>query len=152
MADDDIAVDAEEGAAGLGGAVGEVVEAFRESAELGVGELATELVLKEGGGRATEGFGELEEDVADEAIADDHVGLISEDVGAFDVADEVESAFPEDGVGFLDLTVALALLLADAEEADGGVRDAEEFADEDAAHDGEAEELLRAAVDVAADI
>ena len=60
----------------LRGAVGEVVEALGEALEFGVGELAAELVLKEGGGGATEGLGELEENVADEAVADDDVGLI----------------------------------------------------------------------------
>ena len=152
VADDDVAVYAEEGAAGLPGAVREVVEALGEAFELGVGELAAELVLEEGGGGATEGLGELEEDVADEAIADDDVGLVGKDIGAFNVADEVEAAFLEDGEGFLDLAVALAVFAADAEEADGGIIDAEELADEDAAHNGEAHELLGTTVDVAADV
>ena len=65
-------------------------------------------------------LGELQNDVADKPIADDDIGRAGGRIPSLHVADEVEAARGEQGIGFLDQPIALAGFLAVAEEADAG--------------------------------
>ena len=66
-------------------------------------------------------FASLQHHVADEAVADDHIGHAALNVAALDVADEAvgERAGVEQRVRFLGQIVALGLLGADVHQADG---------------------------------
>ena len=99
-----------------------------------------------------ERLGGLEHDVADEAVADDHVGVAVEDVAAFGVAHEVEAGLLQDAERFLRQLVALAFFLADGEQADARRFDAEEHLRVEVAHDGELAEVGGLGVDVRADV
>ena len=62
-------------------------------------------------------LGELQNDVADKPIADDDIGGAGRGIPSLHVADEVQAARGEQGVGFLDQPIALAGFLTIAEEA-----------------------------------
>ena len=65
-----------------------------------------------------EAFAHLDHDVSDEAVADDHVHVASEDIASLGVADEVQvPGHLEKLIGFLHLAVAFAFLLADGQDA-----------------------------------
>ena len=100
--------------------------------------------------RATHSLCELHQDIPDEAVADDYVGLVGEEVHALHVADEVEVAVLKHLVAFLDLPVALGRLLPHAEQPDAGVIDAHIGVGEGRAQHGETEQQSRSAVEVAA--
>src|SRR3712207_7479060 len=55
-------------------------------------------------------LGDLEQDVAREAVGHDHVGRVIEDVLALDVADEVDARLAQELVGLADERVALRAL------------------------------------------
>src|SRR5262249_2995367 len=97
-------------------------------------------------------FGDFERDVADEAVADDHVATAVVEIAAFDVADEVDRQLLEQREHFFRQLVALALFFADGEQADAGLRLLEDATVIDVAHDGELGEIGRFAVDVGADV
>ena len=142
-----------------GAAVLGVVEALFEVAEGLAGEERADL----GGDGGLQGFAEgdgdelggafagLEGDVADEAVADDDVGVAVEEVAAFDVADEVDvGELAEEGQGVAGEGVALGVFFADGEQADAGAVDAEDVAGVHVAHDGELDEVVGVGVDVGA--
>ena len=97
-------------------------------------------------------LGSLEQRVADEAVADHHVGRSLEDVVAFDVAVIVEAARAQQLGGLLDRLVALDVLDADIEQADRRPLLVLDRAYEHRAHDAELHELLRRAVDIGAEV
>ncbi len=86
-----------------------------KSAALGE-PVARELLAQEGRHHLGQAFGGLEGDVADEAVADDHIDGALVDVIPFHVAVEVEAAVAEQLAGLLDDLVALDVLFADVEQ------------------------------------
>ena len=103
-----------------------------------------------------ETLAELEDDVADEAVADDDIHLAGVDVAALDVADEVEAEGRRGGLDqlmrLLRQLVALGLFFAVGEQADAGMLYAEDAAHVGVAHDGELEQIGRLAVGVGAHV
>ena len=98
-------------------------------------------------------LGGLEDDVADEAVADSDIELAAENIMAFHVADEVHAALLQVGVGGAGELVALVFLGADADDADSGLRAcAEDLLGVGGAHDRELREPRRVAVHVGAGI
>ena len=96
---------------------------------------------------------ELQGHVPGEAVADDHVGRLAQEVAPLDVADEVEAGvLGQLGVGLADELVPFLGLLADGEEGDGRVRQAGDVLREDRAHVRELDEMLRARVGVRAGV
>src|SRR5438552_6577999 len=67
-------------------------------------------------------FDRLQRDVADEAVADNDVGLAIEDIAPFNVADEVEGRLLQDPEGLPCDLVALGVLLADTHQPDARIR------------------------------
>ena len=92
-------------------------------------------------------------DVADEAVADNHVGMPGVQVAAFDVADEVQ-----DGIAFSSGVAALvsSLPLCSSSPMESrptrGLRGVEDDARIDLAHDRELRQHLGIAIDVGADV
>ena len=78
--------------------------------------------------RVGRALGGLEDDIADEAIADDDVGLTLKDIVPFDIALEADArgVGAQEGEGVLGELVALAIFGADAHQADGGLFAAED--------------------------
>ena len=88
-------------------------------------------------------LGRLQHHVAGEAVGDDDVGLVLEELARLDVADEGRhAALAEQGPRLVDELVALVLLLADREDADARLGDAERGARVEPRHDGVLEEVL----------
>ena len=85
-------------------------------------ERAPELAPEQVEDPARQALEELDDDVAQDRVADDDVGEVVDDVLALDVADEVEVRLVEQLGRLLDPGVALALLLADREQRDARVR------------------------------
>ena len=95
----------------------------------------------------------LDQDIAAEAVGHHDVRLPSENVLAFDVADEVDPRLgPQQGLGSLDELVALAGLLAIAELSHPRTRDAHQLLGVDTAHHRVLQQVLRLGVRVCADI
>ena len=92
-------------------------------------------------------FAHLQRDVAGEAVADDHVGVAGVDVAPFDVADEVDRRVLEQLVRLARQIVALALFLADREQADARRLEPERDARVGRAHHRELHEMRRTAAD-----
>jgi len=63
---------------------------------------------------------QFENDVADEPVADDDVGLAAHHIAALDIPDEIERGLGQELERFLGKLVALGLLFADGKEADLG--------------------------------
>ena len=63
-------------------------------------------------------FAHLQRDVADESVADDHVGLAGEDIAAFHVADEMNGQRLQQRRGGARQLVALVLFFADGKQPD----------------------------------
>ncbi len=101
-------------------------------------------------GRQT--FEELDRDVAQDRVADDHVGHVVNEVLALDVAREIEVGPVEELGRLLDPGVALALLLADREERHPRVRDAQHPLGEEGAHVGVLVEVLGGRIGIGADV
>src|SRR5436190_15176286 len=95
---------------------------------------------------------ELQADVAGEAVANDDVGGALEQLAALDVAAEPKLARLEQRVRLECEVVALLRLLSDRQEADVGLRDAEDLAREHGSHVRELEEVVGARVRVRARI
>src|SRR5262249_2335299 len=123
MADDRHALDAEQRRA----AVARVVEDAPDARHrVTAGDLAAELLVHELVEELRDRLIELEEDVADKAVADHHVEVAvrttaAQDVAPLDVAGEVEPALHQQLVRLFHRDVALLGLLADGEQPDGGV-------------------------------
>ena len=77
---------------------------------------------------------ELHDDVADRGVADDDVGGVVRQVPALDVADEAQVLAAQQGRRLLDALLALARLLADGQQRDGGLGDAQHPLREERAH------------------
>src|SRR6266566_3161391 len=96
-------------------------------------------------------FERLENDVAGEAVANDHVGGPFEQVAAFGVAPEVEVALLDQQAMRLERQlVSLLRLLADREQAHLRSEDAQDLLREDGAHVRELPQVLRTAVGIRA--
>ena len=93
-------------------------------------------------------LGELEHHVADEAVGHADVGDVVEDVAALDVTDEVQRRPFEQARRFDRLRVALDALLANRDDPDLRMLDAEHGARVRRAHEAELREPLGAAIDV----
>src|SRR5471032_2849707 len=98
----------------------------------------------------------LQRDVADETVAYHDVGGALEDVVALDVAVEVERAALvvslQQLAGGLDHFVALDVLGADVQQADGRALDFFHGRDQHRTHDGELVQVMRFAIDVGAQV
>ena len=96
----------------------------------------------------------LERDVAGEAVGHHHVHRAGGDVVALDEAVELRAdvALAQDLGGQAQALVALQLLRADVEQAEGGRGQAEHGAGEDLAHDGELDQVARVALHVGAEV
>ena len=99
--------------------------------------------------RLSAGF---QNDVADKAVAHDHVHVVLEQIVALDVADEIQVQLFAELEGFERQFVALGILGADAQNADARIFAAQHFARIDAAHHGELREVERLALDVRAGV
>ena len=86
------------------------------------------------------------------ASRDDDVGEVLGKIAALDIADESQARGIEQFRGALDPGVALALLLADAQQRDARIRDAEDALREDRAHPRVLGEVLGRRVGVGADV
>jgi hypothetical protein len=95
---------------------------------------------------------ELDDNVADEAIADDDVGPVSDHVVRLDVADEMQVRGGQLGVRLAGLLVPLVDLLADVQQADPRVLHAEDVLGKDRAHGRELDEVVGLGVHVGADV
>ena len=95
---------------------------------------------------------ELDHDVAEDRVADDDVGHVGGQVLALDVALEAQVGRVEQLGGALDPGVALALLLADRQQRDARLRDAQHALGEDRAHPRVLDEVLGGRVGVGADV
>src|SRR5664280_3341131 len=113
---------------------------------------APRLAAQQGVDHLAQPLGDLEHDVAHETVADHHVHAAVVDVAPLDVADEVQPGIGEQAVRLDRHAVALALLLADREQADARVRHPQHRLRVEVAHDGELLQVLRFAVDVRADV
>src|ERR1700724_487601 len=98
-------------------------------------------------------LGGLDEDVAAEAVRDHDIGLAFEDVLAFDVADEIDSfEAAEEWFTRLHQLVALAGLLAVAEQRHPWCVETQQLLGVDAAHQRVLDETLRLGVAVGPDV
>ena len=123
----------------------------QQGAELAAGiggQLAFEQ-REHGQGQALAG---LQDDVADEPVANDHIHAVPEQVMAFDVADEIQVQLLAELEGFQGQFIAFGVLGADAEDADAGILVAENLPGVDAAHDGVMRQVQGFALDVGAGI
>src|SRR3954469_15485673 len=138
----------------------------RRTADLGVVErleCAPELVVAHADGlehpadHRRDGLVELEDDVADEAVADHDiegpaVAGAGGDIASFDVAEEVESRLLQETMRLLGNGVSLFGLLSNREQSDGRVRALEDVL---GVHDAESRELYElrgVAIDVGAGV
>ena len=101
---------------------------------------------------ARQALEELDHDVAEHRVADDHVGHLPGQVLALDVADEVEVGLVDELGRALDPGLALALLLPDREQRDARAVHAQHALGEDRAHARVLREVLRGRVGVGADV
>ena len=99
-----------------------------------------------------EALEELDRDVAQDRVADHHVGHVVDEVAALDVAGEVEVRLVEQLGRALDPGVALALLLADREQRHAWTFDAQDPLREQGAHVRVLVEVLGRRVGVGADV
>src|SRR6185312_6074276 len=90
-----------------------------------------------------ETFGCFENDVAGEAVGDDDVHGVIEEIESFDVADEIQIQQAAEFYGAAGEVGAFGFLGAIAEDADAGAGYAEEFLGVDVAHDGKLREMER---------
>src|SRR6185437_7220242 len=100
-------------------------------------------------------FADLERDVADEAVADDHVHRAVVEVAPLDVADEVDGQALEQNERFAREIVALDIFFADRKQSHARralLLRPQDDAVIDLAHDGELLQVFRAAVHVGADV
>ena len=119
-----------------------VVETLPDAADAGAHEevadrtprRAPELGAQGREDEARQALEELDGHVADRGIADDHIGQVRDEILALDVADETQVAGRDEGRGVLDPLLPLAALLADGQQRDGGLMDAEYLFAEDGAH------------------
>ena len=135
-----------------GAAVALGVDALLEGAEGGLGQqgaggahrVGLKLLAQHGGEEFHERFPALEHDVADEAVADDHVDVLGKHLETLDGTGVVDQAVDaaEQFVGLGDQGAALALLGADVHEADAGRLDAEHDPAIVAAENGVVHEVL----------
>ena len=95
--------------------------AFGEQrAELPLG-VVRQLALEHRKHRHGQAFAGLQNDVADEAVAHDHVHVVLEQIMAFDVADEIQIQLLAELEGFEGEFVAFGFFRADAQNADARV-------------------------------
>ena len=94
----------------------------------------------------------LQDDVANEAVANDHIHAVPKQIVAFDVADEVQVQQLAELERFERQFVAFGVLGADAQNADPGILVAEDLARVNAAHDGVMGQVQGLALDVGAGI
>lgn len=119
----------------------------QERSELALGVLH-ELSLEPLEHATSETLASLENDVADEAIANDDIDAIAKEVMAFDIADEVNGSLLAEFIGFEGQFIAFDGLGADAQDADTGLSTTEDLPGVDMAHDGVLEEMHRFTVNV----
>src|SRR5206468_6845586 len=93
---------------------------------------------------------DLQRDVSDESVADDHVRPSVEDVSTLYVPDEIQRAGFKELQGFLGELVALRVFFPDTEQADPGARLSEQVLAVLIAHEGELLNVLGCAIHVGA--
>src|SRR5208283_1779619 len=114
-------------------------------------------LLEQEAHRLDHAFGDFQRDVADEAVAHQHIGLAVVQIAPFDVAHEVHGQLFDQLVRFAREFVALALFFADGEQPDtriigAGKSAGENSAEVHVAHDGELLQILRLGIDVRTDV
>ncbi len=97
-------------------------------------------------------FEELDHHVAEDRVADHHVGQVTRQVLALDVALESEAGGVEQFRRALDPGVALALLLTDRQQRHAWVGDAQDALGEDGPHPGELGQVLGGRIGIGADV
>ena len=95
---------------------------------------------------------ELDHDVADESVADDHVGDMADHVVPLHVADEVQPRLLDASVGLARQGVALLRLLADVEQADARARHLQDVLRVDGSHHRVMDQVVGLGVDVGAHV
>ena len=155
MRDDDEPAQAEE----VGAAVRVRVEARAEAARRRADQEPAQPAAQRGGDllskrierRLDRSLEQLQGHVPREAVADDDVGHLAQQVAPLDVADEAEARrLQRAGVGLADEPVALLRLLADGEERHFGMPHAHDLLGEDGAHVRELDQVLGPGVGVRA--
>ena len=137
-----------------------IVEAFAELVKAIAGQYGTDLprngtrqrILQLMPNHFHQALTHLERHVADEAIADDDVGVAIVKVAAFDVADKVDGQTLHQRPRFVDEVVAFVVLFADGEQSHAGMLDMENYPRIQLTHDGELREHLGAGIDIGPDV
>lgn len=111
-------------------------------------EVALEFFANDAGQHLRQPFDGFEHDIADKAVADDHVHRALENIVAFHVATEVEGTGAQQFGGFLDHLIALDDFLADVQQAHGRTIEMIDGLRKRGAHDGELQQMLCRAVDI----
>src|SRR6267154_1151922 len=115
-------------------------------------ERFADLFLQEMNDGIRRAFDRLQRDVADESVTDDHVRFAVENIAPLDVADEVEGCLLEHPPRLARELVSLAVLFADAHQADARRGDPQDLTGIKMSHDRELHQMLGPAVDVGADV
>ena len=99
-------------------------------------------------------LGGLQCDIAGESVGDDHVDLVLKQLVALDEAAivQIELAATQNTVSLTDLFMALHVLGADVQQADGRLGHAVGGAMEGLAEDGELDQALGVAIDIGPDV
>ncbi len=82
-----------------------------------------ERFLKSGADQVGDAFGNLQGDIADESVGDDHIDFSIVEIAAFDVADKIQRKLLQELKGLAGQIVALGLFFADREQADARMLD-----------------------------
>ena len=148
MRDDAHAIDAEQDRPAVGLRIERLVqrqEGRHQRVGMGlVGRVAAQRVEQCGDDAAERSLEGLQDHVAGESIGDHHVDVIGHQIAAFDVADEVDARRSlEEREDLFAQQVSLARLLADREESDLGIVDAEPVCGVDGTHLRELHQPLR---------
>ena len=97
-------------------------------------------------------FGDLDDDVAHEPVADDAVAASGKDFIGLDVADKIRHAFFHQLVDILDEIAAFGRLFPDIQKPHGRVRHAHDLPDVHPGHQGRMKQMFRFGVGIGADV
>src|SRR5580698_7907073 len=156
VADDGDAADAEQRRAAVFGGIGALAETVESVFGEHVADLRFEAALdgffQHGANVLDQSFADLQRDVADEAVADDHVHIAAEYVAAFDVANEVERKLLQARRGFAGQLVAFHFFFADGKQSHARPLGSPDRAVINLAHHCELLDLLGLGINVRADV
>jgi hypothetical protein len=154
--DDANALDAQQRSAAVFG----IIHALLEFVEGGARQQGADLARDGGFQRLAQhlvhhfhqAFADLQRHVADEAVADDDVGVAGINIAAFHVADEMNGERFEQRRGGARELVAFVLFFADGEQPHARPMGVKDDARVDVAHDGELRQHARRTIDVGAHV